>query len=206
MPKHYTPTAEQLAALGYGPDERHTIWQLKAYSRKVPAPVLPYVATLVVQVNELNGLVYLTRHAKTVDELWPCHPLPSQAFFEQLLQALGWPVGPPLPVIPEASAELMLLRWIAYHPAEAYRLQLHIDEQSSCLTWLGEADLIQVTMPERPEPGAGPPKIRPPRPGLIEPTARGLDYLHQRRNHRETPENLPPVVKALPANLTKTTK
>jgi hypothetical protein len=196
MPNNYTPTAEHLAGYGYAPDERHTIWQLKGYSRQVPAPVLPYVAELVVQVNELNGLVYLTRHAKTVDELWPCHPLPTRQFFEQLLQALAWPVGPPLPEVPAATAELMLLRWITYHPAEAY---LHRDKLSeySCLPGLYDEGLVQEVVPA---PAAVRPGMVPyqrSRPGLIEPTANGLDELQRCRHHRETPENLPAFIKQL---------
>lgn len=205
MPNEYNPTAEHLAALGYGRDECHDMptAHLVGYSRQVPAPAHPYYATLVVQVRQLDKLPahfgtargpFLTRYpGRYGEQAWPGHPLPTALFFEQLLQALGWPVGPALPAPPpEASPELMLLRWIAYHPAEAWQLRDRLSSYS-CLPGLHYEGLVQLTDPERQPPGAGPPKLFL-RPGLIEATAKGELYLHHYRHHRETPKNLPAFI------------
>jgi hypothetical protein len=199
MPNGYLPTTEHLARLGYGPDAAHDLPTAGfiGYSRQLPAPWLPYVATFVVQVHPTDGRVHLLRLAKTNTEPWAGHPVPTAYFFEQLLQAIGWPVGPALPRFnPEASEELMLLRWVAAHPAEAYRLRDRLSSYS-CLPGLHFEGLLELIDPEREPPGAGPPKLFL-RPGLIVPTSAGSDYLHQRRTHRETPKNLP-------AFITKTT-
>jgi hypothetical protein len=103
----YTPTPEDLAELGYAPDELLTFHQLKAYSRLVPEAT--ELSTLVVRVNSLNGLVYLEVHRPgRHEEVWPCYPLPTKLFFEQLLRAIGWPLGPAL--VPENSGKLPLTK------------------------------------------------------------------------------------------------
>jgi hypothetical protein len=91
----FIPTPEKMAALGYAPDATHTVpvWQMTGYSRKVPAPRPPWFATLVVQVGP-DGTIFLTRHAGQVSEPWQGYAVPTELFFEQLLQALGWPIAP----------------------------------------------------------------------------------------------------------------
>jgi hypothetical protein len=89
----YIPPPEKLLSLGYLPDARHTVpeWELTGYSRKVWAPVKPWQATLVLKISGRTGMLILTRYARSIDDVWR-NPVPNELFFDQMLQAVGWPI------------------------------------------------------------------------------------------------------------------